>query len=147
MLTKQQAKIFFLVGTFVTFAIFIGLTVYSLKQVQTEIPTDVAHGKNLWEKNNCMGCHTIMGEGAYYAPELTNVVERRGDDYVRGILMSKAPWQPRGRKMVAYAMSEQDANDMIAFFKWVGNLKLNGFENVDRKVSPLAVDRMKDNQK
>ncbi len=145
MLSKQQAKIFFLVGTFVTFAIFIGLTIYSLGQVQTKIPADVAHGKHLWEKNNCMGCHTIMGEGAYYAPELTNVIERRGEGYVRAVLMSESPWQPRGRKMVAYHMSESDANDMIAFFKWISNLDLNGFEKVDRKVSPLAIDHMKDN--
>jgi len=147
MLSKQQAKILFLGGTFVTFAIFIYLTIFSLQQVQTEIPQDVAHGKHLWEKNNCMGCHTVLGEGAYYAPELTNVIERRGEDYVRGVLMSKTPWQPRGRKMVAYAMSEEDANDMIAFFKWVGNLDLNGFEYVDRKVSPLAIDRMKEKSK
>ncbi len=145
MLTKQQAKIFFLVGTFVTFAIFIGLTIYSLQQVQTKLPQDVARGKHIWEKNNCMGCHTIMGEGAYYAPELTNVIERRGEAYVRGVLQTKNPWQPHGRKMVAYGMNDQDTNDMIAFFKWIGNLKLNGFENVDKKVSPLAVDHMKSN--
>jgi nitric oxide reductase subunit C len=59
--------------------------------------------------------------------------------------MSESPWQPRGRKMVAYHMSESDANDMIAFFKWISNLDLNGFEKVDRKVSPLAIDHMKDN--
>ncbi len=143
MLSKQQAKILFLVGTFVTFAVFIVLTIYSLKQVQSEIPSDVARGKHIWEKNNCMGCHTIMGEGAYYAPELTNVIERRGEDYVRAVLMAETPWQPRGRKMVAYGMNKQDADDMIAFFKWIGNLDLNGFEKVDRKVSPLAIDRMK----
>ncbi len=45
--------------------------------------------------------------------------------------------------MVAYHMSEDEANDLVAFFKWVGKLDLNGFENVDRKVSPLAKDRMK----
>jgi len=146
MLSKQQAKIFFLVGTFVTFAIFIGLTIYSLNQVQTKVPDDVARGKHIWEKNNCMGCHTIMGEGAYYAPELTQVIARRGEAYVRGVLMSKQPWQPRGRKMVAYGMNEQDANDMIAFFKWIGNLDLNGFEKVDKKVSPLAINKMKENE-
>ncbi len=145
MLTKQQAKIFFLAGTFVTFVIFIGLTVYSLKQVQTNLPEEVARGKHIWEKNNCMGCHTIMGEGAYYAPELTNVIKRRGEDYVRGVLKATTPWQPHGRKMVAYGMNDQDANDVIAFFKWVGSLDLNGFEKVDRKVSPLAADRMKSN--
>ncbi len=144
MLSKSQAKLFFFVGTAVTFVIFIGLTVFSLKQVNTDMPEAAARGKHIWEKNNCMGCHTIMGEGAYYAPELTNVIKRRGEDYVRGVLMSKQPWQPKGRKMVAYGMSEQEANDMIAFFKWIGRKNLNGFEKVDRTVSPLAKNRMKD---
>ncbi len=145
MFTKQQAKMFFLVGTFVTFAIFIALTIYSLKQVRTDIPQDVASGKHLWEKNNCMGCHTIMGEGAYYAPELTRVIDRRGEPYVKSVLVSPTPWNPKGRKMVAYGFSEEEADDLIAFFKWIGNKDLNGFEKVDRKVSPLSKDLMKSN--
>ncbi len=140
MLTKKQASIFFLGGTAVTFLIFIGLTVYSLSLSQDQsnrdkITAEVVRGKELWEKNNCMGCHTILGEGAYYAPELTKVLERRGPDYVKGVLMSKAPWQPNGRKMVAYGMTEAEANDMIAFFDWIGKIDLNGFERI---VSPLA---------
>lgn len=74
-----------------------------------------------------MGCHTIFGEGAYYAPELTKVYERRGEAYIKAVLMSKTPWSPRGRQMVAYAMTEQDANDAVAFFKWIGEVDLNGF--------------------
>lgn len=74
-----------------------------------------------------MGCHTIMGEGAYYAPELTKVVERRGEGYIKAALMSKTPWSPRGRKMVAYGFSEKEANDLVAFLTWVGEVDLNGF--------------------
>lgn len=74
-----------------------------------------------------MGCHTIFGEGAYYAPELTKVYERRGDAYIKAALMSPVPWSPRGRKMVAYALPESDANDLVAFFKWVNEVDLNGF--------------------
>jgi len=29
--------------------------------------------------------------------------------------------------MVAYGFSEQEANDLVAFFTWVGNADLNGF--------------------
>ncbi len=143
MLSKKQARAFFLGGTVVTFLIFIGLTVYSLGEAQDQshsenITEAVVRGKKLWESNNCMGCHTIMGEGGYYAPELTKVVERRGDAYIKAALMSEQPWQPRGRKMVAYNMSEAEADDMVAFFKWIGEIDLNGFETV---VSPLAKDK------
>ncbi len=143
MLSKKQARAFFLGGTLVTFLIFIGLTIYSLSPAQDQshsenITPAVARGKHIWESNNCMGCHTILGEGGYYAPELTKVIERRGEAYVKGVLMSPTPWQRAdhgNRKMVAYHMTEEEANDVIAFFKWIGNIDLNGFETV---VSPLA---------
>ncbi len=133
MLSKSQAKIFFLGGTVITFAIFLALSWSSLsnevpKRTHEEnLTPQVVNGKRIWESNNCMGCHTILGEGAYYAPELTKVFERRGEGYIKAVLTSKVPWSPRGRKMVAYAFSENDANDVIAFLKWIGETDLNGF--------------------
>lgn len=133
MLSKSHAKVFFLGGTIVTFAVFLGMSWNSMsnevpKQTHEENLTEsVIQGKHIWEQNNCMGCHTILGEGAYYAPELTKVYERRGEGYIRAVLTSKVPWSPRGRKMVAYSMTEEEANNMIAFLKWIGETDLNGF--------------------
>lgn len=140
MLSKNQARIFFIGSTAVTFLIFIGLTIYSLApsndQTNREnITEEVIRGKFLWETNNCMGCHTIMGEGGYYAPELTKVIDRKGEHFVKSVLMAPIPWAPNGRKMVQYEMNEEDAEAMVEYFKWIGELDLNGFERV---VSPLS---------
>lgn len=140
MLSKSQARAFFLGGTLVTFLIFIGLTIYSFMPSNDQtnynkITKDVVRGKQIWESNNCMGCHTILGEGGYYAPELTKVIDRRGEGYIKAVLMSPIPWSPNGRKMVAYKMSEADANAVVAYFKWIGKIDLNGFDTV---VSPLS---------
>ncbi len=115
------------------FLIFCGLSWHTLSQ---EVPKNthdenlteaVVRGKELFDKNNCMGCHTILGEGAYYAPELTKVIDRKGAEYVKVVMMSKEPWAPRGRKMVAYGFTEAEAMDMVAFFEWIGKIDLNGF--------------------
>ena len=133
MLTKNQARLFFFAGTIISFLIFLGLSWHTLarevpKQTNEENLTEaVIRGKEIFDKNNCMGCHTIMGEGAYYAPELTKVIDRKGEEYCKIVLTTKEPWQPRGRKMVAYGMSDQDAADVIAFLKWIGEADLNGF--------------------
>ncbi|MCZ2100321.1 MAG: cytochrome c [Chitinophagales bacterium] len=103
-----------------------------------KIDAQVVRGKHLWETNNCMGCHTILGEGGYYAPELTKVIERKGEEYVKIVLQSPEPWGPNGRKMVKYQMNDEDAAAMIAYFKWIGEIDLNGFERI---VSPLAKDK------
>ena len=150
MLSKKQARAFFLGGTFVTFLIFIGLTIFSFSEGNDQtnkenLTAEVVRGKEIWESNNCMGCHTLLGEGAYYAPELTKVIDRRGAGYIKAVLMTPVSWQPNGRKMVAYAMSEEEANDMVAFFEWIGKIDLNGFGEVvgvDRKISPLAKDKI-----
>ncbi|MCE7992715.1 MAG: cytochrome c [Roseivirga sp.] len=143
MLSKKQARTFFLGGTMLTFLIFIALTIYSFSGEQDQANTlqlnePIVRGKQLWEKNNCMGCHTILGEGAYYAPELTKVIDRRGKGYIKAVLMSPVSWAPNGRKMVAYGFTDAEAEDLIAFFDWIDDIDLNGF---DRVVSPLAKDK------
>jgi len=133
MLSKKQALLFFLGGTLLFSIIFI---VMSFDTVARGIPeqtheenmtAEVIHGRTLWDENNCMGCHTLMGEGAYYAPELTKVYDRMGPDAMKVILMSKQPWAPNGRQMVAYGFSQEDAEGIIAFLKWVGEIDLNGY--------------------
>ncbi|MHB1147385.1 MAG: c-type cytochrome [Lutibacter sp.] len=151
MLSKKQARAFFLGGTLVTFLIFIGLTIYSFSKEndqtnQENLTAEVVRGKEIWESNNCMGCHTLLGEGAYYAPELTKVIDRlnirydgNGEQVIKSILMSPSPWQLNGRKMVAYGMTDQEASDVVAFFNWIGKIDLNGF---DRVISPLAKEKI-----
>ena len=151
MLSKKQARAFFLGGTLVTFLIFIGLTIFSFTKENDQtnhenLSAEAIRGKEIWETNNCMGCHTLLGEGAYYAPELTKVIDRldirydgNGKEVIKSILMSPAPWQPNGRKMVAYGMTEQEASDVVAFFEWIGKIDLNGF---DRVISPVAKEKM-----
>ena len=65
----------------------VALTVDTVRQVpslshEDAMTAEVVRGKHLWDRKNCMGCHTILGEGAYYAPELTRVVERRGKEWI-----------------------------------------------------------------
>lgn len=135
MLSKSQAKLFFLAGTVIFSVLFLALSFDTHvnrvgEQTHEENITEgVIAGRHIWDENNCMGCHTLLGEGAYYAPELTKVIERRGPGYVKGVLMSKTPWgeHTSGRKMVAYGMTAEEADDMIEFFTWIGEMDLNGF--------------------
>ena len=132
MLTKLQAKVFFLGGTAVFAGIFLVLTFDTHIKIpgQTNaanITPAVAAGKRIWEKNNCMGCHTLFGEGAYYAPELTKTVEIRGKDWLRVFLKDPQAMFPGQRKMVKYDFTPEDIEHTIAFLEWCGKVDLNGF--------------------
>lgn len=113
-------------------AAFIGLTVDTFARIPEQthasaITPAVARGKDLWESKNCMGCHTLFGEGAYYAPELTRVIERRGPEFVKAMLRDPEKMYPGQRKMQNYHFSEPQIDDLVAFFEWAGKVDLQGF--------------------
>ena len=85
------------------------------------------HGKHLWERNNCMGCHTLLGEGAYYAPELTKVYERRGPEFIQAMLRDPQAMYPGQRRMVKYDFTDAEIAALVAFLQWIGEMDLNGF--------------------
>ena len=127
MLTKSQARAFFLIGTAVTTAVFVGLTVDTFRRIPAQtnsanLTEQVARGKALWDRNNCMGCHTILGEGAYYAPELTKVHKRRGPDFIRAMLRDPEAMYPGQRRMVKYDFTPEQIDDLVAFFEWIGKM-------------------------
>lgn len=132
MLSKGQARAFFLGGTLVFSGLFIALTVDTHRHVPKQtnehlITPEVVAGKKIWEDNNCMGCHTLFGEGAYYAPELTKTVERRGKAWLRVFLKDPQAMYPGRRKMQQYNFTDEEIEHVIAFFEWAGMVDLNGF--------------------
>jgi nitric oxide reductase subunit C len=132
MLTKSQARTFFVGFTVLFSGVFLALTVDTIRQVpersnEDEMTADVVAGKEIWEANNCMGCHTLLGEGAYYAPELTKVVERRGEAWIKVFLDDPQAMYPGRRKMVQYDFTDEEKDQIVAFLRWVGNIDANGF--------------------
>jgi nitric oxide reductase subunit C len=132
MLSKSAARAFFLSGTLLFSAVFIGLTVDTFQRIPgqtnaSDLTESVVRGKRIWEENNCMGCHTLLGEGAYYAPELTRVYDRRGPAFIAAMLKDPESVYPGQRKMVKYDLSDGQIEDMVAFFEWIGRMDLNGF--------------------
>ena len=132
MLSKSAARAFFLAGTAVCSLTFVGLTIDTFRRIPAQtnaaaITPAVERGKALWEASNCMGCHTLFGEGAYYAPELTKVYERRGPDFIRAMLRDPEAMYPGQRRMQNYHFNDQQIEDLLAFLQWGGNVDLNGF--------------------
>jgi nitric oxide reductase subunit C len=144
MLSKSAARKFFLIGTALCSVSFLLLTADTIRRVpaqtnEANITEQVKRGKHLWDRNNCMGCHTLFGEGAYYAPELTKVYERRGEAFIKTLIKDPEAMYPGERKMVKYDFKDEDIDALVAFFKWVGEVDLNGWPpkpSLDRLAVP-----------
>ena len=136
-ITKNMAKNIYFGGGLFAILVFAGLTLDTVQQIpelsnDDKITESVARGKNLWEVNNCVGCHTIMGEGAYYAPELANVFDRRGMGNEEGFKAYMVGWmaaqplsEPGRRKMPQFNLSEEEVNDISDFLIWTSRVHDN----------------------
>jgi nitric oxide reductase subunit C len=84
-----------------------------------------------------MNCHTLLGNGAYYAPDLTKAWLDPGwiDEGIREDLMLAFLQDPTnnartfgtGRRMPNLGITEDEARAVIAFLKWMSSIDTNGF--------------------
>ncbi len=49
-------------------------------------------GRRVFQAYNCMGCHTIVGNGAYFGPDLTDLYRRTGPAWLAAFLPSANAW-------------------------------------------------------
>ena len=137
--TKAMARNVFYGGSLFFIVIFVGLTVHShLYIVNRSTPpmtAEVARGKHVWEKHSCINCHTLLGEGAYFAPEVGNVMTRWGvtDDreiafeVMRAWIDAQPSRVPGRRQMPYFEMSDQEVRDLTDFFLWVDRIDTQGW--------------------
>jgi nitric oxide reductase subunit C len=131
-MSERLAKAIFWIGTLSSLTVFLGATYDTHRSFDAlthadKLDENVVAGKRAFEKYNCNDCHTILGFGAYYAPDLTRVHSRAGEDWIRRrlehpeVAMSDSP-----RKMPQQHIAPQEISDLIAFLRWVDNI-----ENLD----------------
>ena len=134
-MNKKQARWFAIGSTVVATVAFLGLTIDSHRQFgkltnADKITPQVTRGKDVWHANNCINCHTLFGEGAYYAPDLTTITKHRGAAYLRAYLRDPSKFYDETkhrRLMPKQDLSEQDITGLIAFLDWVSNVDNQGW--------------------
>ena len=91
--------------------------------MRQNITPQVAEGKKIWETRNCIGCHTLMGEGAYFAPELGNVIVRYGDEGVKAFIQGRPKdGIPGRRSMPQFNFTDEQLDAIVAFLKHVNSI-------------------------
>lgn len=93
-------------------------------------------GKLTTQAKNCMNCHTLLGNGAYYAPDLTKawLDQYWGSKEVREVQMLEFIKDPSdklhnslGRRMPKLDITDEEARGVVAFLKWMSSIDTNGF--------------------
>lgn len=136
-ITKSMAKNIYYGGGMFALLIFLALSFDTVQQIpqrsnEVNMTPSVVAGKRLWEKNDCVGCHTLVGEGAYYAPELMNVFQRRGNSNETAFKAYMLAWMsaqplstPNRRKMPQFHLTPSEVNSLSDFLIWTSKINAN----------------------
>lgn len=82
---------------------------------------DAVMGKRVFQAYNCMGCHTIVGNGAYFGPDLTRIYKDTGPAWLSAFLPSAGGWPTEAAVKVqlqnAVVQKEAGTADMADYLK------------------------------
>ncbi len=128
----SHAKAIFMSGTILSSVLFIVLTFDSISKMpqrthEDNLTAQVAAGKWTWQKHNCNDCHTILGIGGYYAPDVTKVASYRDAEWMKSFLRDPEKVWPAARKMPNLHLSEAEIADLTAFLTWVNGIDTNNW--------------------
>jgi nitric oxide reductase subunit C len=123
--TKAMARNIFYGGSVFFILLFLALTFDTSNALperdnRANLTEQVAQGKKLWEVNNCIGCHTLLGEGAYFAPELGNAFQRLGGrEGIKGFIRSRPKEGVPGRRsMPQFNFTDEQLEALAAFLEY-----------------------------
>lgn len=100
-------------------------------------------GKLTSQAKNCMNCHTLLGNGGYYAPDLTKawidpawsetgpMMAMTGkstkEEAMAEFLMHPSTYPTHARMMPELGITADEAKGLVAFLKHMSSIDTNGF--------------------
>jgi nitric oxide reductase subunit C len=128
-MSNKAVRNLFIIGSLIFFAIFLAMTFDTLEQVDKrapEITQAVDDGKMVWHKYDCIGCHSIFGNGTYFAPDMTKMAARKPKSYLKQFIMDPKSVNTHA-VMPKLGVTSEEADNLIAFLDWVSKVDTNGW--------------------
>ncbi|VAW97070.1 Nitric-oxide reductase subunit C [hydrothermal vent metagenome] len=133
--TKGMARNIYVGGGVFSLLLLLSLTFHTVSALpdrdhRENLTPQVALGKKVWEDNDCIGCHTLLGEGAYFAPELGNVYQRfdNSTETIAMFIRSRpAEGIPGRRSMPQFNLSDEELTAVSEFLKWTSAINTNNW--------------------
>ncbi len=129
MKNNKGVRNLFIFGSLFFFIIFLILTVDTFRQLDKRadpITKEVNQGKMLWHKYDCIGCHTILGNGSYFAPDMTKITKKKPAGYIKKFLINPRKVNPKA-DMPVLGITEDEADKIVTFLDWVSTIDTNGW--------------------
>ena len=125
--TSQMARNIFYGGSLFFILVFLGLVFHTETTIPErskagDLTESAIRGKHIWETRNCIGCHSLLGEGAYFAPELGTAYARRAPDFIKGWMQAMPTQTPGRRQMPQFNLTDPQLDDLVEFLRWTNGI-------------------------
>lgn len=123
----RAAKLMLSAGAVAWGAAFVAFVVGSHREVGDDLAivgrmgAGAADGRRAYERHHCGACHSILGAGAGYAPDLTRASQRLGGDAIRARLHDGEP-RDEGRKMPRKPLTRGEIDGLVDYLSFVARL-------------------------
>lgn len=129
-MSERVLRNIFIFGTLAFLVVLVAMSRDSLSRVASRrtpaLTPEVVAGKRAWQGKNCNDCHTILGIGGYYAPDLTKVVERRDAAWL-GRWLAAPQAVSAAATMPNQGLDAAAVTSLVAFLTWVDGVNTNGW--------------------
>lgn len=116
-----------------TIVIFTALIYYSVQNIEPKVISwEAAQGKKVWEDFGCIQCHALVGNGGYAAPDLTNVVATRGDQWLKNFF-TNPPLMPSSKFRHHKKLNQEQISFLLEYLRLVGELNTLNWPPSPRK--------------
>lgn len=83
-------------------------------------------GKEVWQRYNCVSCHTLFGNGGYVGGDLTQIMAKRSPEQLSDFF-SNPPVIPPHQKETHVALTEKETQAMTAYFDYLNTIPTLGW--------------------
>lgn len=122
----RESFTLFLVVLVLAVAAFGGLVFHSLQGIDPAgVPERVRLGKQVWQEKACVECHTVLGHGGYFGPDLTEAWNKYGAAGLKDFFRDP-PLLPGAARKKHLPLSEEEAELIAHYFQFVAGIKRTG---------------------
>lgn len=115
----------FLMLSILSFGLFVVICLYSAR-LPSPMPEQAVAGKIVWQRYNCVSCHTIFGDGGYNADDLTHITDKESTSQLVKYLVQPPVMRPNKYKLHP-ALNEADAKNLVLYLKYLSTIPTLGW--------------------
>ncbi len=83
-------------------------------------------GKEVWQKYNCVSCHTLFGNGGYVGEDLTHITTKRDSAYLVDFFLNP-PAYPPNKKHKHPGLKRTEAVYLISYLEYLDKIPTLGW--------------------